>query len=292
MKKGFILLNAYSALPSGRYRAERLKDEFEKLGVSVEIKKNTPYIYLDDNGNVVNELGNCDFCIYLDKDKYISNLLEKSGVRLFNSHAAVRACDDKMQTHILLAENGVPMPATVAGLLCYNLDAKIPEQTLDDIERALGYPIIVKLCYGSFGKGVFKADNREELIRLAEEFKCKPHLYQKCVTESLGKDIRVIVIGGKVIAAMKRQSETDFRSNIELGGTGTAVEIDEKLKALCVRVSRILGLDFCGIDVLMGKDGYSICEVNSNAFFGGIEKATGVNVAKAYAEYIYKEIYG
>lgn len=292
MKKGLILLNAYSTLPSGKNQAVRLKEEFSKLGVTVEIRKNAPEIYLDNNGKIVSALKSYDFCVYSDKDKYISELLEKSGVRLFNSHASICACDDKMQTHILLSGHGIPMPATIAGLLCYVPDAEISDETLDKIESTLGYPVIVKTCYGSLGNGVFKADNRTRLRALAEELKCKPHLFQKCITESLGKDIRVIVIGGKVIAAMRRRSETDFRSNIELGGTGTAAVIDENLKALCVRVADVLGLDYCGIDVLESKKGYCICEVNSNAFFGGIEKATGVNVAKAYADYIYGEIYG
>ena len=101
----------------------------------------------------------------------------------------------------------------------------------------------------------------------------------------------MIVVGGKVAAAMLRSSKTDFRSNIELGGIGSPIEISENLKQTCEKVAALLNLDYCGIDVLIAKDGYLVCEVNSNAFFGGIEKVTGVNVAKRYAEHIYNEIY-
>ena len=204
----------------------------------------------------------------------------------------METCDDKMLTHIELSGKGIQMPETVAGLLCYTPDAQIKKSTLENIERTLGYPVIVKESYGSLGKGVYKADNREQLLTLCERVKLIPHLFQKFVKSSEGRDIRVIVIGGKCVAAMQRTSNGDFRSNIELGGSGKPYEIDAKLNDICVRTAKILGLDYCGIDILFGENGYLVCEVNSNAFFGGIEKVTGENIARTYAEYIYKQIYG
>ena len=229
----------------------------------------------------------------MDKDKYTSAILEKSGLRLFNSHAAVRVCDDKMETHLALAGKGIPMPPTVGGLLCYDLDAKVKADDMALIEKTLGYPVIVKECYGSLGKGVYKADDRQALEALCEKLKCAPHLFQKFITSSAGKDVRVIVIGGKAVAAMQRKSETDFRSNLELGGTAKPVGIDDCLRDICELTAKTLNLDYCGIDVLYGENGsYLVCEVNSNAFFGGIERVTGVNIARLYAEYIYSKIYG
>lgn len=294
MKKGLILINAYSDAASALNQSKRLREEFLKLGVEITVKRNDGFTAFVDGGKTAVRLEeNYDFCIYLDKDKYVSQLLEKSGLRLFNSHAAIQACDDKMLTHVLLADCGIPMPKTIPGLLCYDERAEISDGTFEILEERLGYPIIVKECYGSLGKGVYKAENRDELKDVANKLKCKSHLFQECVNTSLGKDIRVIVIGGKVIAAMMRSSQTDFRSNLELGGKGEKTEIPEKLKALCIRTAEILGLDYCGIDVLFAGDGnYCICEVNSNAFFGGIEKVTGVNVAEAYARYICGKIYG
>lgn len=293
MKRAVIIINAYSTLPTGLNQAERLKSEFERLGVSAEIRRNGFFASLENSGELINTLCGYDFCVYLDKDKYASAILEKSGLRLFNSHAAVRVCDDKMETHLALAGHGVPMPQTVPATLCYDPQAKIKGEHILFLERTLGYPVIVKESYGSLGKGVYKADNRAELEKLCEKLKCTSHLFQRFISSSAGRDIRVIVIGGKAVAAMQRNSETDFRSNLELGGTAKPVEIDGRLRDICELTAKILSLDYCGIDVLYGTNGeYLVCEVNSNAFFGGIERVTGANIARLYAEYIYGEIYG
>lgn len=291
MKRGVIIVNAYSVLPTALNQAQRLKAEFKALGVSADIIKNGAFGLYIDGGDLVCEAKDYDFCVYLDKDKYASKMLTEAGIRLFNSHTAIRGCDDKMTTHILLSGRGVPMPKTVAGLLCYDKGAQVKAEFLDGVAKKLGYPLIVKESYGSLGSGVYKADDRKRLFELAEKLKLTPHLFQECITPSLGRDVRVIVIGGKVIAAMKRTSNGDFRSNLELGGRGEKFDCPADMAELCVKVAQILSLDYCGIDVLFGENGYYICEVNSNAFFGGIERVTGVNVAKAYAEYIYRQIY-
>lgn len=292
MKRALILVNAYSTLQHSLNQSERLRDELGRIGVDACIRRNDFFIStIDRNGDLISDIGEYDFCIYLDKDKYVSEMLEKSGLRLFNSSAAIRACDDKMMTSICLAGHGIPLPETMPGLLCYDDDNTIREKTLDMIESRLGYPLIVKESYGSLGKGVYKADNRNELRSIAEQVKCKPHLFQSFVKTSYGRDIRAIVIGGECVAAMIRQSGGDFRSNLELGGTGTAIVPPLELKELCEKVASVLHLDYCGVDVLFGEDGYLICEVNSNAFFGGIERVTQLNIAERYAAYIYSVIY-
>lgn len=271
----------------------RLKAELEKLGVETEIKRNDFFpVFTDCEGKIQSRIKEFDFCIYLDKDKYISAMLEKCGLRLFNRHKAIEICDDKMLTHIALADNGVPMPETLAGLLCYDPDQPVKNETLNHIESKLGYPMIAKQSYGSLGKEVYKIDDRVRLEEIAEKLKLTPHLFQKFIAESAGRDIRVIVIGGKVVAAMKRTSAGDFRSNLELGGRGDTYAPEKELTELCEKVANILELDYCGIDVLCGKSGHIVCEVNSNAFFGGIEGVTGVNIAEIYAKHIYNEIYG
>ena len=285
-----ILINAYSELASSLNQAERLKAEFSALGVNAEIRRNDLGLYLKD-GEIAGYAGGCDFCVYLDKDKYTALTLEKCGLRLFNRRAAVEICDDKMLTHLALAGKGVPMPDTVAGVLCYTPDAVVSKDLLDGIERKLGYPVIVKESFGSLGKGVYKAGNRSELEKISEKVKTMPHLFQKFVSESAGRDIRVIVIGGRCVAAMERRSGGDFRSNLELGGIGSPRDIDGNLRDICGATAEILGLDYCGIDVLESDKGYLVCEVNSNAFFGGIERVTGINVAERYAEYIYEYVY-
>lgn len=295
MKKALILVNAYSRLKSAANQPIRLREEFNKLGVDVDIKPNSIDTAMIIEGDAVSFIKDYDFVIYLDKDKYTSSLLEKAGIRLFNRHEAIRLCDDKMETHIMLAGHGIPMPDTIGGLLCYNEEASIDEvmSRVELIENKLGYPCIVKECYGSLGAKVYCADNRDELMALMERVKLKSHLFQKMISSSKGKDVRVIVIGGKAICGMKRISGTDFRSNIELGGVAEPIELPESFKEISERVADIIGLDYCGIDLLFGeKDEPIVCEVNSNAFFGAMESVSGVNVAAKYAEYIYETIYG
>lgn len=292
MKKGLILTNAYSALPTALRQSVRLREELAALGVATDVRRNDFFPFtIGGDGGIESSLEPYDFCVYLDKDKYVSYLLEKTGMRLFNRHESIRICDDKAETHALLAGCGVPMPATLPGLLCYNPEMPVKDEVLDFVEKRLGYPVIAKACYGSLGREVFKADNRAELARIAERLKCQPHLFQQYVAESAGQDFRVIVIGGRAVAAMKRVAQNDFRSNLELGGRGEPCDADGEMRALCEKVAALLRLDYCGIDLLRGKDSYLVCEVNSNAFFGGIERVTGVNVAKVYAEHIYGEIY-
>ena len=293
MKKAVILINAYMQLSSQFSQANRIQEELQALGVQTDILRNDGFFARIEKGEIALKLPqNYDFCVYLDKDKYISEMLEKSGVKLFNCHTAIRDCDDKMQTYITLSGKGVPMVKTLSGLLCYSPGEQVKEETLYKLENALGYPIIVKESFGSLGKGVYMAKNRHELRELAQRLKCSPHLFQQTVQTSVGRDIRVILVGGKYLCAMLRQSSGDFRSNIELGGSATAYTPSQEVIEVCEKTAKILGLDYCGIDILFGENGPLVCEVNSNAFFGGMENATGVNVAKAYAKHMYQTVYG
>ena len=272
-----------------RYCTERLKEEFKKRGVETDVLRNN-FFAVTVSDELQCKLCGYDFCVYLDKDKYVLQGIERAGIPLFNSYSAIEACDDKMTTGLLLAGHEIKMPLTLPAPLCYERDAEISEEALDQIERALGYPLVVKKSYGSLGAGVYLVRNRAELKAKSGELLCEPHLYQKFIKESCGRDVRVIVIGGKVFGAMMRTSETDFRSNVALGGHVREYELDEATKAMCERAAAVLGLDYCGIDLLFGEDGFYLCEVNSNAFFSGFERATGKNVAGAYADYILSKI--
>ena len=283
--KGIILTNAYSDMKEALYQAERLKQEFEKRDVPIDIRRNNLFAVTVSDA-LVCKLKDYDFCVYLDKDKYVLQGIEQAGIPLFNSYSAIEVCDDKMTTCLALAGRGIPMPLTLPAPLCYDKDAKISEEALDKIEQALGYPLIVKRSYGSLGAGVYLIQNRKALKEKSAELMCEPHLYQKFIATSYGRDVRVIVIGGKVLGAMLRQSATDFRSNVALGGSATAYALPRSAEKMCERAASLLGLDYCGIDLLFGEEGFYLCEVNSNAFFGGFERATKKNVAGAYADHI------
>ncbi len=287
--KGVILTNAYKDIPQTRSQCVRIKEELEKLHVSIDIMRNNFFAaYITSGGEIASKLSGYDFCIYLDKDKYISYMLEKEGIRLFNSARAIELCDDKMTTALALSNSGIPIPKTLPGLLCYDEGAPLNEQALRIVEEELGYPVIVKSSFGSMGTGVFKAENFEQLKGAASALKMQPHLFQQYIAESAGRDIRVIVIGGKAVAAMERISGGDFRSNIAMGGRGLKIDMPVQVKEMAEKAAALLNLDYCGADILFGKEGFYLCEVNSNAFFDGIEAATGVNIAKLYANHIAK----
>ena len=289
--KGLIFVNPFMCTKESVHQAERLKEEFNKRGVEIEIVSDGFSRVAISGNEATIDLPAPDFAVYLDKDKYLSEILEKGGLRLFNRHEAVRVCDDKGQTYIALAGHGIKFPKTIFGALCYNKDGQIKKEWLDIIESELGYPIIVKESFGSLGKGVYKADNRAELIEIVDKVKLKPHLFQQYIGAKKGVDVRVIVIGGKTIASMERSNQTDFRANIALGGSAKNIELPEDFRIVAESCAEILGLDYCGVDLLYGDDGMPyLCEVNSNAFFDGIEKVTGVNVAGAYVDYIIKTV--
>jgi gamma-F420-2:alpha-L-glutamate ligase len=289
--KGICLLNAYQIMPGAAHFYERMEQELSVLGIVLEKKTNAEILsYLDSDGHLKKNKLNADFVLFLDKDLYISYQLEGLGYRLFNSARAIELCDDKMKTYLALAEQGIAMPKTITGPLNYS--GKQAPAFVENVEKLLSFPLVAKENYGSLGQNVYLLENHEALTRFEKEHGSVPRLYQEFIASSKGKDYRLIIIGGKFAAGMLRENTNgDFRSNIALGGTGKAVTIPESFIALAEKAAQILALDYCGVDVLIGEEGEPIlCEVNSNAFIGGIEPVTGINVAKIYAEHIQKEI--
>jgi ribosomal protein S6--L-glutamate ligase/gamma-F420-2:alpha-L-glutamate ligase len=290
--KGLVLINGYPCAEKFYTQSARIATELKELGVDVSIVKNGELsAKFSSAGEVSVGLNDCQFAVYLDKDKYLGDMLESVGIRLFNSANSVETCDDKMRTFLALNGSGLKFPATSAAPLCYTKGAKVNVKFLQLVVEKLGFPVVVKKSYGSFGEGVKLAENFEKLQEIAQEWLYQPHFFQEYIAESKGRDLRVIVIGGKAIGCMERRAQGDeFRSNVELGGVGVAVELPEAYKEAAERAATVLGLDYCGVDLLETSNGPVLCEVNSNAFFEGFEKATGLNVAKAYAEHIVKEM--
>ncbi|MBQ8320531.1 MAG: RimK family alpha-L-glutamate ligase [Clostridia bacterium] len=284
--KGIVLMNAYPAGEKFYRQSERIASALTDLGVCAKVKKNGELAAaIKENGEI--ELSErADFVVYLDKDKYLGRALEKNGVRVFNRMEAIEACDDKALTLLTLSGYGINVVETIPAPLCYTMGVSPSEAFLKQVE-GLGYPLVAKKSYGSFGAGVVLVRSREELFALEKEWLQLPHLYEKFIAESAGKDIRVIVVGGKALAAIRRVARVgEFRSNIELGGSGEKVELSQTYASAAEACAKALGLDYCGVDLLETEAGPLVCEVNSNAFFEGLEAATGVDVAAAYAKHI------
>lgn len=282
MKKCAIIANGYYHVDSMVDQIKCITLELEKLNIAVDRIYTDKLIAFISAGGVLSAIGEYDFIVFLDKDLYISHLLEKAGYNLVNSATSIELCDDKMKTYIALSSHGILMPDTIASPLNYT---DTEDEFYVEVERLFGYPVVVKEVYGSMGKGVHLANDREELKSLRSNLKHVPHLYQKFVGSG-GRDVRVIVISGKAVGAMERINNTDFRSNVYLGGEGRAIPLTEDLRAISENCAKILGLDYCGVDILRDGTNNYVCEVNSNAFFKEFQAVTKINVAALLAKFL------
>ena len=288
MKRVLIVVNGYGLAGGIQHQVSRLKEEFLKRGVKAEVIKNTQVFAYIFEGDIKVSLPKYDFVLYLDKDRYVAQLLEKAGYKLYNNIESIIKCDDKMLTHICLANEGIKMPTSISSTLCYTDNGN--RDYLKPVIEKIGLPMIVKENYGSLGKQVYLANNYEELLEIENKLIHIPHIFQQFIAESRGKDYRIIVIGGKVVAYMKRENPNSYLSNLATGGTASVVELPKNFLETAEKCAKILGLDYCGVDILEGEYGEPIVsEVNSNAFYEGIEKTTGINVAGCYVDYLLKK---
>lgn len=289
MKKGIIIINSYSTPNGITNQVKRLIAESSAFDVELKVLKANEVPCLIKNNNVINTLPACDFVIYLDKDRYLAKNIALLGVKMFNSASSIAICDDKMLTHQILADKGINMPITISAPLCYSENETMI--FLDKITQLLSFPLIVKENFGSLGKQVHLINDYQELESIHRQLIHKPHIFQEFIESSKGVDYRVIIIGDEVVASMKRCNAFDFRSNLACGGSSFNIELPASFKDAAIRAARIIGLDYCGVDLMVGKNNEPVlAEVNSNAFFEGIEKTTGVNIAKKYIEYILSKL--
>lgn len=226
------------------------------------------------------------FVIFWDKDIRLARLLEKSGLRLFNCAQAIETCDDKSRTFIELLTHQIRMPLTIIGPKTFRPQGYLELSFLDEIESRIGYPMIIKECYGSFGQQVYLSHRRQETEDILHQIQNRPCLFQEYIENSKGRDIRIQMVGSRAVAAMYRYHETDFRANITGGGSMKPYEPDKMQITMAQTVMQALKLDFAGIDILFGEEDKPIlCEVNSNAHFVNICQCTGVNAAEEIVRY-------
>ena len=284
--KAWLVINSFMDNQKFKNLYELLSLAFKKHNVSLEIKTASD-ISLEVGANIQNKP---DFAIFWDKDIYLAERLEKMGVRLFNSARSVLLCDNKILMYQELADKGVRIPRTFIAPKTFEGLNYSKRDFLNGVINEIGFPMIVKEAYGSFGEQVYLANNKESLNKIVDSIGYKDFLLQEFIASSKGRDIRVNVVGDKAIVSMLRENKNDFRSNISSGGTGTKFDPKPEYLDLAVKASKALGLDFAGVDVLFGKDGPIICEVNSNPQFASTLKATGINLADYIAEYMLKSL--
>lgn len=248
------------------------------------IEKNNPVVYY--RGKVLSGYDAIIPRIASGMTRYgtaIVRQFEMQGVYTTASSIAIVRSRDKLRSIQLLARAGVGIPKTV-----FTRSVNEIEDLIDDMG---GYPVIIKLARGTHGNGVVLAETKKAAKSVMQAFYVMDDdgtniLLQEFVKESAGEDIRAIVVGGKVVASMKRQSlDDDFRSNLHQGGQGVAVKLTDEEKKTVQRAAKAMGLSICGVDIMRSERGPLVLEVNSSPGLG-IEAVTGRNVAEKIIEYV------
>ena len=199
---------------------------------------------------------------------------EMMGAWPVNESVALTRSRDKLRSLQIMSRAGIGLPLT--GF------AASPDDTQDLIKIVGGAPLVVKLLEGTQGKGIVLAETHKAAESLIDAFRdlAANFLVQEFIKEAGGADIRAFVIGGKVVAAMKRQAkEGEFRSNLHRGGTATVVKLTPEERSTATRAAGKMGLNVAGVDLLRSNHGPVVMEVNSSPGLEGIERATGKDVA-------------
>ena len=280
------------------YETQKLIEEFEKVNIKVRVVNPQDVdIFVDrDDRKSILVAGKAralpDFVIPRTGSgttyfiKAIIRHLERLGVILVNDSASIDTVKDKLYTQQILGESKLPVPKTMLVRHPINIEF---------VENNLKFPVIIKTLSGSFGAGVFLAENRkqlQQLLKMAEITKPSYNIIvQEFIRESFGKDLRVLVINGKVVGCMMRQStDDDFRANITRGGEAIPYQIDDDIEWLGGESARLLNLDIAGVDLLFDSGSYKICEFNSSPGFEGMDKYTKTNIAEDIVTYVKHKI--
>lgn len=291
MIRGLLVVNAFLHTTKFTEINMWLVRAAKDKGIDLIIKTNAELLcvlgdYESEQLNI--EDSKIDFVIFWDKDIRLARILEARKIPVFNSSKAIEICDDKSLTHIVLQEARIPMPKTIISPKTFDNIGFTNYDFLEEVANRLGFPLILKECFGSFGQQVYFIHHKQELELQMKSIGAKPVIFQEYIKTSFAKDIRINVVGNQVIASMYRYSDNgDFRANITNGGKMKPYEPNDAECQLAISCCKAIGLDFAGVDLLFGEnDTPLVCEVNSNAHFKNIYDCTKINVADAIIEYI------
>lgn len=276
----------------GNYTTKRLKEEAKKRGHEVRIiKYKDAYTAVEKNNSVVRYRGESlehfDAIIpriaqsYTKYGTAIVRQFEAQGTFTTATSLAINRSRDKLRAYQVLAKAGVSIPKTVFARESASFD--------DIVSLAGGTPLIIKVARGTHGNGVVLAETPKAAKAVMQAFYVEGvnFLVQEFVAESAGTDIRALVVGGRVVASVKRQSlDGDFRSNTHQGGEGIAVKLTDDERKTALKAAKAMGLPICGVDMMRSDHGPVVLEVNSSASIKTPESITGRNVAEKIIEYI------
>jgi ribosomal protein S6--L-glutamate ligase len=274
------------------YTTKRLKEIALERGHDVEvinyakcymtIEKSNPVVYY--KGKVLPRFDVIIPRIAQSYTKYgtaVVRQFEMQGSFTTASSIAINRSRDKLRSYQIMARQDVGIPKTVFARETANLE--------EVVDLAGGAPVIIKVARGTHGNGVVLAETKKAAKAVMQAFYVEGvnFIVQEFVTESAGTDIRALIVGGRVVASVQRQSlDDDFRSNTHQGGVGTAVKLTPEEEKTAVKAAKAMGLPICGVDMMRSKDGPKVLEVNSSASIKTPELVTRRDVATKIIEYV------
>ena len=274
------------------YTTKRLKEEAIKRGHKVRVISYTKCYMQVEKGNPVvyyrgKKLEGIDAVIpriaqsYTKYGSAVVRQFEMQGIFTAASSIAIVRTRDKLRTYQLLAKAGVGIPKTV-----FARDTADAEEIIDLIG---GVPVVIKVARGTHGNGVVLAETKKATKAVMQAFFVEGvnFLVQEFIEESAGTDIRALVVGGRVVASIKRQSlDDDFRSNTHQGGVGRVIKLTDEEEKTAIRAAKAMGLPICGVDMMRSNKGPLVLEVNSSASIKTPELMSSRNVAEKIIEYV------
>jgi RimK family alpha-L-glutamate ligase len=296
--KGMILFSkSEKDLTDKDYSVKRLLEAARKIGIDIKIVRpeqfdliitqpDTKSILIDDKIEdlpdfVIPRLGSGTTFYAFS----VIRQLEYIGVYVCNNADAIYSVKDKLYMHQLLAKSMLPSPRTML--------AKYPVP-IQVVKREICFPLVIKNVTGTQGSGIYLCESENKFIDVMELVYTNNSkaniILQQFIEKSFGKDLRVFVVGGKVIGCMQRSSSTSFKANFSKGAAVSAFEITPEIEWLSIKTAKFFNLDIAGIDLLFDDHTFKICEANSSPGFCGLEKVTGPVIAESIIDYILARI--
>lgn len=264
-----------------------LLEAAEKQGIQATLVKNYELLMNVQQSLITKP----DFVVFLDKDILLANYIKNEGIPVFNDPDVIEICDNKARQYMALAKAQVPMPQTIVAPKVYPGFSIQHTGYYEQVLETLKLPMIIKEAHGSFGMKVYLVETREQFFEKVEELCGIEYVFQEFIESSRGRDIRVNVVGGQVVACMHRHSDTDFRANITNGGTASPTILTERQKEVAIQAAKALDAEFAGVDLLFGEDEEPlVCEVNGVAHIRNLYNVTGINVGDYMISYILSKV--
>lgn len=289
--KGTMIINAFLHSVQTDETYSHLADSASRHGVELDLRTNADFLARLDTGECVPLPDKKDFILFWNKDVALGHALENHGFRLFNPSEGIKNCDNKAFTTDVLSTSGIRMPQTFKVPMTFDTVGYCESAFIDMIADILGYPFVIKECWGSYGGQVYLADCKEKAMSIFAGIDGTECIVQEYISKSCGRDLRAYVVGDRVVAAIERSNPNDFRANITNGGNARAYTVTPEQEQMAVKATKALGLDFAGVDMMfLDNDEPILCEVNSNAQFLGLIQATGIDVTDAIFEHIIQTV--